>query len=455
MDLSGHWKTIVNTLNESVLVVDLYGRIVALNEAAEKLTGYPATEIIGQSCRILNCKGCNVIGKGSGPHWCSLFVDGVVRSKRCTITQKNNREVTVLKNASILRRADGQPIGAVETLKDITLILRQHKQITTLRQTLQLDEGFHGILGNSSAMKNLFEMMESVALTDAPVMINGESGTGKEMVAHAIHQISPRRNKPFLKVNCAALNENLLESELFGHIKGAYTGAASSRVGRFEAAHGGTIFMDEIGDISPATQVKLLRVLEEKEIERVGEHKPLKVDVRVISATNRNLEELIQKGLFREDLYFRINVFPLRCPTLRERSEDIPVIVQNFIRLNEAKNEKKIIGLSPEAMVKLTQYNWQGNVRELRNAVEYASVLCRSGIIRVKHLPPKIVVATEPLPATPVNDTDKTKKFELIKVLHQASGNQSEAARILGVSRIAVWRRIKKYGINLRKEIQT
>ena len=207
-------------------------------------------------------------------------------------------------------------------------------------------------------------------------MIYGESGTGKELVARAIHEVSNRNPNPFIKVNCASLNENLLESEFFGHVKGAYTGADKGRIGRFEAAHGGTIFLDEIGDIPMSTQVKLLRVLEEKEIERVGDHKPIKVDVRIISATNRNLDKLLAEGYFREDLFFRINVFPLRIPSLKERREDIPTIVQNFIRQNNDRTDKKKLGMTPEAMDKLIEYAWPGNVRELRNAIEYAFVLC-------------------------------------------------------------------------------
>ena len=266
-----------------------------------------------------------------------------------------------------------------------------------------------------------------------------------------------RASKPYIKVNCAALNENLLESELFGHAKGAYTGADRARVGRFEAAHAGTIFLDEIGDIPLATQVKLLRVLEEKEIERVGEHTPVKVDVRIVSATNRNLESLIDKGLFREDLFFRINVFPLRCPSLRERSEDIPTIVQGFIRQNAAKTGKKILGLTPEAMEKMVQYNWPGNVRELRNAIEYAFVLCPSGGIGIAHLPPKIVEASAcppcPTQEAPQQQPPGNQKEELIEALRRSCGNQSEAARILGVSRITIWKRIKKFGLDLKREI--
>jgi transcriptional regulator with PAS, ATPase and Fis domain len=455
MDLSRYWKTIVDTLQDGVMVVDPKGRIVAVNPAAEQLTGYTAAELVGQLCRVLDCTGCKIIGKGAGAKWCGLYAAGGVKAKRCTIANKANRTVTILKSAAILRDENGRLIGAVETLKDMSEFVRQQEEILSLRRTLLLDEGYHGILGRSPVMQTLFEMVENVGLTDAPVLISGESGTGKELVARAIHEVSTRRAKPFIKVNCAALNENLLESELFGHDKGAYTGADRARIGRFEAAHEGTIFLDEIGDIPLGTQVKLLRVLEEKEIERVGEHTPVKVNVRIISATHRNLEELIDRGDFREDLFFRINVFPLACPPLRDRPEDIPAIVQSFIRYNTAKTGKKILGLTPEAMEKMVQYKWPGNVRELRNAVEYAFVLCPSGGIGVAHLPPKVIDPSSqcPPPAAMVPGTGKNQKEALIKALRQTSGNQSETARLLGVSRITIWKRIKKYGIDLKREI--
>jgi transcriptional regulator with PAS, ATPase and Fis domain len=282
-------------------------------------------------------------------------------------------------------------------------------------------------------------------------MIQGESGTGKELVARAIHDVSPRSSKPFVKVNCASLNENLLESELFGHTRGAYTGADRTRIGRFEAAHGGTIFLDEIGDVPLSTQVKLLRVLEEREIERVGDHRPIKVDVRIVSATHKSLERLIEEDAFREDLFFRINVFPMHIAPLQQRPEDIPAIVQHFIRENNQKTGKKILGLTPEAMEKLSAYPWPGNVRELRNAVEYAFVLCNSGGIAVGHLPPKIVAGpsascTEPaLPAA--GEKHRSERDALLRALEQTGGNRTEAARILGVSRVTVWKRMKKFGI--------
>jgi len=437
------------------MVVDPRGQILSVNPAAEHLTGYRADELIGQSCRVLDCTGCNIIGKGAGRNWCGLYEQGGVRAKRCFITNKDHRTVNVIKNASILYDEAGQIIGAVETIKDMSEIVRQQEEILSLRRTLHLEDGYHGILGQSAVMQDLFEMVENVALTVAPVLITGESGTGKELVARAVHEASARRDKPFIKVNCASLNENLLESELFGHAKGAFTGAFTSRIGRFEAAHGGTIFLDEIGDIPLATQVKLLRVLEEKEIERVGEHTPIQVDVRIVSATHRNLDELIERGHFREDLYFRINVFPLPCPPLRERAEDIPAIVQAFIRQNAKKTDKKVLGVTPEAMERMMAFAWPGNVRELRNAVEYAFVLCPSGGIGVQHLPRKLLEnQPECRPSVSLRTEAISEKEALIQALRKSGGNQSEAGRLLGVSRVTIWKRIKKYGIDLKREIR-
>ncbi|MFC1882089.1 sigma-54 interaction domain-containing protein [Thermodesulfobacteriota bacterium] len=304
-------------------------------------------------------------------------------------------------------------------------------------------------------MQYLFELIENVSMTDAPVFIHGQSGTGKELVARAIHEESPRNKNPFIKVNCAALNENLLESELFGHEKGAYTGADRTRIGRFEAAHDGTIFLDEIGDIPLSTQVKLLRVLEEKEIERVGDHKPIPVDVRIISASNKDLEAMIGEGLFREDLFFRINVFPLNCPSLAERLEDIPPIVQHFIDQNRSKGGKDILGLTPEAMEALLAYPWPGNVRELRNAIEYAFVLCSDDWIGKQHLPPKIATVGKRSSTNHAKSSIswQEERTNLIQTLRRVGGNQSEAARILGVSRVTIWKRIKKYGIDLNSNL--
>ncbi|MGB5987864.1 MAG: sigma 54-interacting transcriptional regulator [Desulfobacterales bacterium] len=461
MDLSRYWKTIVDLLQDGILVVDPKGNIIAMNPAAERLTGYRAAELVGHSCRVLDCTGCQIFGRGAAEKWCGLYVKGEVQAKKCMITHKDRRTVNIIKNATILKDQAGQVIGAVETLTDMSEIVRKQEVINSLRKTLHLDEGYHGIIGQSAPMGRLFELIDNVSPTESPVMIHGESGTGKELVAQAVHDAGPRRDKPFIKVNCASLNENLLESELFGHAKGAYTGALQNRIGRFEAAHEGTIFLDEIGDIPPATQVKLLRVLEDKVIERVGDHRPIKVDVRVVSATNKNLEELIAAEQFREDLFFRINVFPLQIPSLRERTEDIPALVQYFIGQNNARTDKHISGLTPAAMEKMIAYGWPGNVRELRNSVEYAFVLCPpKGLIESDHLPPKIAGAppecAEPAPAAKLQagkSTADPKKEKLIRALMAAGGNQSEAARILGVSRVTVWKQIKKYGVTLSRDV--
>jgi two-component system response regulator HydG len=454
MDIAKYWKTIVDTLQDGLMVVDPKGKIVAANPAAERLTGYTADELIGKSCRILNCTGCKIIGKGAGTQWCGLFSRGAMREKKCLITNKDRRSVHIIKSASVLKGENGQIIGAVETLTDITEKVRQQQEITSLRRTFHLDEGYHGILGKSQVILDLFEMIENVAQSETPVMIQGESGSGKELVARAIHRASGRCDKPYIKVNCAALNENLLESELFGHVKGAYTGADRTRVGRFEAAHEGTLFLDEIGDIPPAIQIKLLRVLEDRKIERVGDNRSIPVDVRVITATHKKLETLIRQGLFREDLYFRINVFPLYCPPLSQHREDIPLIAQSFIRRNGVSSGKKILGLTPEALEVLTDYAWPGNVRELRNAIEYAFVLCQSGGIGVQHLPHKIVnKSIEPQAACDLDPECTQDRAQLIDVLRQAGGNQSKAARMLGVSRVTVWKRIKKMGIDIKQDV--
>jgi len=454
MDVAKHWKTIADTLQDGLLVVSPQGTIVAANKAAERVTGYKANELIGKSCRLLNCTGCKLLG-GVGPDkFCQLFVNQNVKEKKCLITNKEHRSVHIVKNAEVLKDEKGNIIGAVETLTDITDTVRQQQEIKSLKQTFQLTEGYHGILGKSTRMQNLFDLIDNVAQSDTPVIIQGQSGSGKELVARAIHRESPRRDKPFIKVNCAALNENLLESELFGHVKGAYTGADKARIGRFEAAHEGTLLLDEIGDIPLALQIKLLRVLEEKKIERVGDNRAIPVDVRIISATNKDLEKLIETEQFREDLFFRINVFPLQCPTLAERRNDIPLIAQNFIRRNATSSGKKILGLTPEALEKLTLYSWPGNVRELRNAIEYAFVLCQSGAIGVTHLPSKIVSASEAVaPECRLDPGCLDERARLIQVLREAGGNQSGAARLLGVSRVTVWKRLKKYGIDPKKDL--
>jgi transcriptional regulator with PAS, ATPase and Fis domain len=297
-------------------------------------------------------------------------------------------------------------------------------------------------------MLRVYKVIENVAHSDAPVLILGESGTGKELVARAIHQLGDRNKVPLVCVNCAALTESLLDNELFGHVKGAYTGAYKSQPGRFELAQGGDIFLDEIGDLTPSMQVKLLRVLEEKVIERVGDSRPIPIDVRIISATNRNLFNLLEKGSLREDFYFRINVIPINLPLLRERTGDIPLLVDHFFHKLRLKTGKLIKGIANSTMQILMNYSWPGNVRELKSAFDYIFATCDEQNIQPIHLPPDILRREDSSNGTRVINLsrEELKRKQLIDALAQAKGNKSKAAGILGISRVTVWNRMKRYG---------
>ncbi len=457
MDLGKQWRHIIELVQDGIIIVDDRGIFVAANQTAQLITGYKEDELKGQSCAILQCTGCKIIGDGTGKQWCPLFAQGFITEKKCIITNKQNRTIPVVKSATVLFDENNEIIGAVETLKDISENIHYRNELASIKRMYHIDDGFHGIIGRTPVMQNLYEHIESVASLDTPVMILGKSGTGKEMVAKALHETGNRALKPFIKVNCAALSENILESELFGHVKGAYTGAESDRIGRFESAHKGTLFLDEIGDLPLSVQIKLLRVLEEKIIQRVGTNESIPIDVRIITATNKNLEQLIEEKLFREDLFFRINVFPLTCPPLRQRKDDITLIIQHFINILAKKTGKNILGFTPEAMRLMVSYPWPGNIRELRNTVEYAFVLVRGKSIGFEHLPDKItrckIMDINPLKYAAFNNTVNlgfTEKEKLIDALQQVDGNQTQAAKILKVSRVTVWKRIKKYGIQLQ-----
>ena len=455
-ELNRYWKTVVNTIQDGVMIVDTGGTIVSVNKALENITGYSYDKLIGKPCTILNCNICEIAREGKGEKWCSLFRTGSVSRRKCALMKKDGVYTHVLKNASLLHDINGQVMGAVETMTDITELIEKDTQIEAFRRELRTEDGFHGILGASAPMQQVFDLISNASQSDAPVIIFGESGTGKELVAKAIHDTGTRRKKPFVKVNCAALTESLLESELFGHVKGAFTGAYRSREGRFEAAHGGDIFLDEIGDLPLSTQVKMLRVLEEKVIERVGDNRPIHIDVRIISATNRNLKQLVEQGSFREDFFYRINVIPIIVPPLRERVGDIPLLADSFFRRIQLKNEKKIMGISNNAMELLMSYAWPGNVRELKSAFEYAFVTCQELLIQPHHFPPAVTAAQPAIKNTQkplLNRTDMKKK-QLIEALESAAGNQSRAADILGISRVTVWNRMKRYGITAKRRIE-
>lgn len=454
--LNKYWKTVVDTIQEGVMIVDKTGKIVSVNRSFEKITGYSQQEALGRSCRLLQCDACEKARCRSKDKWCDLFKTGRIDMKRCVMSRKDNAEVQILKNASLLRDDSGRVIGAVETLTDISEIVEKEHQIEAFRKELQMENGFHGLLGASRPMQQVFELIRNAARSDAPVMIRGESGTGKELVAQSIHDIGQRRKGPLVKVNCAALNASILESELFGHVKGAFTGAIKDREGRFEAARDGDIFLDEIGDLPLFCQVKLLRVLEENVIEKVGDNTPVPVNTRIITATHKCLEDSVKRGEFREDLFYRINVIPIRIPPLRERTEDIPILADAFLQRHRLKNGTPIRGIGKRAMQRLMAYRWPGNVRELKSAFEYAFVTCRGKTIQAEHLPQHIVLAGPPYgtPRQPLGDLEASKKHRLLKALDQSGGNQSQAARILGVSRVTVWNRMKKYGVDLSRRVE-
>ncbi len=455
-ELNAYWKTIFNTIQDGVMIVDPGGTIVEVNKALLKMTGYVADGLIGQSCAALNCDICKLCRAGEGRSWCNLFETGGVEMRRCTLMRKDGTYIHVLKNASLLEDAAGNVIGAVETMTDISEIMEKDAAIEAYRRELRSADGFHGIIGSTAAMQKIFDLITNAALSDAPVIILGESGTGKELIAKAIHEVGGRRENPYVKVNCAALNESLLESELFGHVKGAFTGAVQGRVGRFEAAEAGDIFLDEIGDLPLSTQVKLLRVLEEKVVERVGDNRPVHVDVRIITATNRDLRRLVREKRFREDLFYRINVVPITVPPLRERKGDIPLLAETFFRRIRLKSEKPVSAIGGRAMDALMRYGWPGNVRELKSALEYAFVACPGGAIDPQHLPPDVL--TEPAAACrpepgPGLPRDERKKRDLIEALRRFDGNQTRAAEYLGISRVTVWNRMKKYGLDLHRDV--
>jgi transcriptional regulator with PAS, ATPase and Fis domain len=370
--------------------------------------------------------------------------------------KKSGAYLNAVKEASVLKNDKGDVIGALEIYTDTSELDRKDARIRELLRLLNKDSGFHGMVGQHQSMQRIYQIIEKIASSDATVLISGESGTGKELVADAIHKLGKRNSGPFVKINCAALNELLIESELFGHRKGAFTGAYRHRRGLFEVANGGDIFLDEIGEIPLTTQAKLLRVLETKQFIRIGGSRPISVDTRIITATNRNLADRVSRGLFRKDLFYRINIFPIHLPPLRERVDDIALLVNAFFNELRSNSPKNITGVSPEVMERFVMYDWPGNIRELKSALEYAFLVAESGMVEIRHLPTHLQ-ATAKTPRAPdrIDDhgayaAEPEEKLRLIEALRQTGGNQSRAASILGVHRMTVFNRMRKYGIQLK-----
>ncbi len=457
-DMNIFWKKIVDTINDGLMFIGPEGSILMVNKAFERLTGYTSKQAIGMSCTMLGCDACEQIMQTDKESvWCKLFEKGQKDMKkcRCLVKCRDGSFLPVLKNASILWDENKTALGVVETLTDISELAKLDEKVHILSRQCDRENDFLGLVGKSPEMQNVFDMIRKASESNAPVIILGESGTGKELVANAIHLCGARKNSPFIQLNCAALNEAVLESELFGHAKGAFTGAYSNRIGRFEAANHGDFFLDEIGDIPLSIQTKLLRVLESGQFERVGDISSIKVDVRIITATNRDLEELIENNEFRQDLLFRINVIPIHLPPLRERKEDIPLLISSFIRSLNVKTGKTITGVSHDAMEAFMEYHWPGNIRELKNAMEYSFVTTEGPSIQPNYLPKKISTPQKasppPVKAVTKEEVLPDEKSRLIQALKQTKGNQSKAATLLNINRVTVWNRMKKYGIDLKK----
>jgi len=431
---------ILNSITDGVFTIDGEWKITCWNRAAEEITGYTASEAIGRPCwEVLRGSACGQ----NCPMRRTLETGQPTLNVEVEIRGKDGRKVPISVNTALLYDEQGQTIGAVETFRDLSTLRRLSREV-------QERYGFGNIVGKSKVMQEVFDLIELVSETDATVLIQGESGTGKELVARAIHYHSSRKDGPFVAVNCAALTESLLESELFGHEKGAFTGAIRAKPGRFELADGGTLFLDEIGEISPAVQVKLLRFLDQRSFERVGGTKPISVDVRIIAATNKDLRQEVREGRFREDLFYRLNVVPIQLPPLRERVEDIPLLVEHFLEKLNRRLGRNVRRVSPEAMQCLMDYDWPGNVRELENALEQALVRCRGEEITPEHLPRQICKGVGPpieAEAEDVNPFEAAERQILLAALRESGGRRVEAARRLGVSKATLWRKMKKHGL--------
>jgi len=430
---NSHLDAIFYNASDGIILVDQENRLLQINEAAMKSCGYTAHHL--GACVLDIESGCTGICRNT---LAAVLGDGVrytVRRLECCKKDGGKRVISF--SASPVIGKDGIASGAVAIIRDET-------ELAFLEKQLHRQSVFGGIIGNNIAMQRMYTLIEALADVQTTVLVNGESGTGKELVAAALHHQGKRRGKPFVKVNCSALSENLLESELFGHVRGAFTGAVENKIGRFQKADGGTIFLDEIGDISIAMQMRLLRVLQEQEFERVGDSSPVKVDVRVIAATNQNLAEKVKLGTFRHDLYYRLNVVRLIVPPLRERSDDIPLLTEHFLEKFSLKFKKPLSAVSNEVMKLLMRHSWPGNVRQLEHTIEHAAILCHSDVVSVQELPADFInsVRNEWPEEACVSVQDQKMTYE--EALEKAGGNKAKAARMLGVSRCTIYRKLQK-----------
>ena len=440
-------QTIMESIDNVIVTVDSQMRVINANKPLESLCSGVSGESLSFQQRLL---------EGGGP--CAETLKKVFEHQKpvkeyrvaCSCGGQNN--TTLVLNAAPLTGEQNELDGAVLVIRDIS-------RLAELEKALLEKHSYHSMIGKSEVMQKVYTLLEQTAELDVNALIYGESGTGKELIADAIHQASSRAKKPLVKVNCAALTESLLESELFGHVSGAFTGAVKDRIGRCQAAEGGTLFLDEIGDISPSFQAKLLRFLEQKEFERIGDSTTIKADVRVVAATNQDLQQKVRDKEFREDLYYRLKNLLVRLPPLRERSEDIPLLISHFLEVSGKEMNKHIRGVSQDVSALFMHYPWPGNVRELRSTVHFACALCPGEIIEVQHLPPEFLSATSaPSPEAAASvagnqpDTPQSEKEAILAVLNQTDWNKAKSARLLGVSRATLYSKLLKYGIEEKEE---
>jgi len=434
------FNVILDSVVDGVFTINEKGEVTFFNRAAEEITGFTKEEALGHNCfDIFRANICQT----------NCALKETIKTGReiinlpINIINKDGRELPISVSTAVLRDEKGKIIGGVETFRDLSAI-------EELRKELRQQYTFEDIVSKNHTIQEIFQILPDIAESDSTVLIQGPSGSGKELFAKAIHNLSLRKDKPFIKVNCGALPDNLLESELFGYVRGAFTDAKKDKPGRFALADGGTIFLDEIGDMSPALQVKLLRVLQDREYEPLGGTSTVKVDVRVVAATNKDLVTLVRFRQFRDDLYYRLNVMKIDLPPLSRRREDISLLVERFVEKFNLKTGKNLSGVSHEVMAFLMRYDFPGNVRELENIIEHAFVMCKSDVIEFRHLPTELIDRSkEALVEEKVADgpLQRAEAESIRKALERNRGNRLRTARELGIDRSTLWRKIKRYDI--------
>ncbi len=430
-------EVILDSIADGVFTVDSEWRITSFNRAAEEITGILRKDAIGQRCSdIFHASICESD--------CALRetfeTNRQIVNRSAFIIDAGGDKIPISISTAILKDKAGNAIGGVETFRDLSTI-------EELRRELEKKYSFHDIISKNSDMLRIFDILPSVAESESTVLIEGETGTGKELIARALHNLSHRKDRPFVAVNCGALPDTLLESELFGYKAGAFTDARTDKPGRFALADTGTIFLDEIADISPALQVKLLRVIQERTYEPLGATESVDADVRIVVATNKNLDKLVKSGSFREDLFYRINVIRIKLPPLRERKEDIPLLIDHFIRRFSNLKKKPITGISPAALAVLINHDYPGNIRELENIIEHAFVLCRKTTIDTIDLPENLK-PEDVKPLTIPTSIDDLEKTYILDALKRHNWNRKETATELGMHKTTLWRNMKKLGIH-------